>query len=341
ERVSHAGAVYLFDLATGVLVRKLTSPAPQPSGRFGTAVAFRGSDVVVGAPFEDVDDRADVGVAYVFDAGGVLVATLDNPTPQGDDQFGNAVATDDGVTIVVAAWHDDQAAQDAGVVHVFVDLGTTTTTTAPGGTTTSSTLSIPSTSVTTTSTSTTVTTIVTTTTSSAPDGSTTTTTTTVDGGSSSTISSLPATTSTTMPLACTPGVPFACDDRDACTNDVCDPLGICMYVTATGLDGVTCRLDTLGAVMGQAGSVALGGRRTAQRLEKQLGAVRRLVERARQTTGKAAAKRLRRARRALDRYIAAVERSRSKARMAGTLADGLLVLAGEAAQRLALEGGVR
>lgn len=332
ERVAHAGAVYLFDLATGAQVRRLTSPNAQPSGRFGASVAFRGGDVVVGAPFEDVDDLVDVGVVYVFDPAGTPIATIDNPTPNADDQFGIAVATDGGATLVVGAWHDDQAAQDAGAVHVFVDVGAPTTTTLPGGSTTSTTLSIPSTSVSTSTTSVTTTSV---TTSTLGGGSTTTTTTTVDGTStSSSIGQLPASTSTTVPIACTPGVPFVCDDRDACTTDVCDAGGVCVYVAATGLDGVTCRLDTLGAVMGQAGVVALGGRRAAVQLEKQLGNVRRLVERARRASGKQAATRLRRARRALDKYIAAVERSRSKARMAGTLAEGLLTLAGEAAQRL-------
>ncbi len=328
ERVAHSGAVYLFDLATGALVRRLTSPNAQPSGRFGASVAFRGGDVVVGAPFEDHDDVADVGAVYVFDPAGTPIATIANPTPNADDQFGVAVASDGGALLAVGAWHDDQAAQDAGAVHVFVDVGTPTTTTLPNGSTTSTTLSLPSTSVSTTSTSVTTTSVTT-----LVGGSTTTTTTTVEGGSTtSTIVQLPASTTTTVPIACTPGVPFTCDDRDACTTDVCD--GVCTWIAVTGLDGVTCRLDTMGAVMGQAGVVALGGRRAAQRLEKQLGNVRRLVERARRASGTQAAARLRRARRALEKYMAAVERSRSKARMSGTLADGLLVLAGEAAQRL-------
>lgn len=330
ERVAHAGAVYLFDLATGALVRRLTSPNAQPSGRFGAAVAFRGGDVIVGAPFEDVDDLPDVGVVYVFDPVGTVIATIANPTPNADDQFGVSLATDGGATLVVGAWHDDQAAQDAGAVHVFVDVGTPTTTTLPGATTTSTTLSIPSTSVSTTSTSVTTTTA----TTGPGSSSTTTTTTTVDGGSSTTttISQLPASTTTTLPIACTPGVPFVCDDRDACTTDVCE--GVCTWTPVVGLDGVTCRLDTMGAAMQQAGPVALGGRRAAQRLERQLGAVRRLVERARRATGRQATTRLRRARRALAKYVVTVERSRSKARMSGTLADGLLTLAAEAAQRL-------
>jgi hypothetical protein len=42
------GTAYVFDAATGDLVRALTNPDPQMPGDYGTAVAISGSTVVVG-----------------------------------------------------------------------------------------------------------------------------------------------------------------------------------------------------------------------------------------------------------------------------------------------------
>lgn len=83
---SNAGAAYVFDAATGNLLRTLNNPTPAADDHFGCSVAISGSTVVVGAPF-------DSGSAYVFDAvTGNLLQTLVNPNPADYDYFGTSVA---------------------------------------------------------------------------------------------------------------------------------------------------------------------------------------------------------------------------------------------------------
>ncbi|MCW5893345.1 MAG: hypothetical protein KIT14_22760, partial [bacterium] len=250
ENVSDAGTVYVYDAATLAFRLRLTSPQPVAGGRFGTAVALRGTDIVVGAPHEGS------GVVHLFTGDGVPLGSIANPTPAPDDQFGAALASE-GMVLAVGAWHDDAGANDAGAVHVIVDLGapSVTTTTVAG---------VPPTSVTsTTATSVTLPTPVTTTT--VVDGASTTTSTSV-ATSTTTPGSIPLATTTTTAVSastttttppsgevCDPAAPDACDDADACTLDACSSDGRCLHAALGGLDAVSCRLDALGAAMDREG----------------------------------------------------------------------------------------
>ena len=113
-----AGSAYVFDAATGNLLRTLLNPTPAGDDDFGGAVAVSGSTVVVGVDGDDTG-ATDAGSAYVFDAAtGNLLRTLNNPTPAAGDQFGFSVAVS-GSTIVVGAHRDDTGATDAGAAYVF------------------------------------------------------------------------------------------------------------------------------------------------------------------------------------------------------------------------------
>jgi len=115
---TNAGAAYVFDAASGSLLRTLVNPTPAADGYFGYSVAVSGSTVVVGA-YGDDTGASDAGAAYVFDAAsGNLLRTLDNPTPAASDWFGWSVAVS-GSTVVVGAYQDDAGATDAGSAHVF------------------------------------------------------------------------------------------------------------------------------------------------------------------------------------------------------------------------------
>ena len=83
---------------------------------FGEAVAADGNWAVVGAP----GYNGNVGRAYVFDitTGGEPVATLEDVSPQGADQFGFSVAIS-GDTIVVGAPYRDDTATDTGIAYVY------------------------------------------------------------------------------------------------------------------------------------------------------------------------------------------------------------------------------
>ena len=112
-----AGSAYVFDAASGSLLRTLNNPAPA-SDHFGTSVAISGSTIVVGAD-EDNAGATDSGSAYVFDAvSSNLLWTLNNPTPAAYDLFGISVAVS-GSTLVVGAYQDDTGATNAGSAYVF------------------------------------------------------------------------------------------------------------------------------------------------------------------------------------------------------------------------------
>jgi hypothetical protein len=119
-----AGLAYIFDAATGSLLRTLSNPTPADEEHFGWSVAISGSTVVVGAPSEGAGSTR-AGSAYIFDAAtGTLLWTLNNPTPANGDLFGASVGVS-GSTVVVGAYHDDTGATDSGSVYVF-DLATGT-----------------------------------------------------------------------------------------------------------------------------------------------------------------------------------------------------------------------
>ncbi len=75
-------------------------PNPQAGANFGSAMAAVGDvdgdgvpDLLVGAPLQNVGGNPDQGQAYVISgAGGALLLTLDDPTPQAGAKFGGAVA---------------------------------------------------------------------------------------------------------------------------------------------------------------------------------------------------------------------------------------------------------
>lgn len=113
-----AGSAYVFDVATGVLIKALHNPSPDAGDWFGYSVAISGDYVVVGAHKDDTG-ASDAGRAYLFDAAsGTLLQTFENPTPAADDRFGYAVAIS-GNNVVVGAYWDDTGAVDAGSAYLF------------------------------------------------------------------------------------------------------------------------------------------------------------------------------------------------------------------------------
>ena len=86
------GIAFLFDPASGDLLRTFENPSPDRSDGFGIAVAALGADALVGAPFDDTGG-GDAGAAYLFDgATGMLRQTFLPPDPT-NRRFGSALAT--------------------------------------------------------------------------------------------------------------------------------------------------------------------------------------------------------------------------------------------------------
>ncbi|MEO7317590.1 MAG: hypothetical protein ABIZ56_01235 [Chthoniobacteraceae bacterium] len=128
--VRDIGRAYVYDLASGtptVPVATLENPSPTQGDFFGYAVAISGTRVVVGA-YGDETGAPDAGSAYVYDltsgTPAVPVATLPNPHPVAQDQFGSAVAIS-GTRVVVGSVGDDTGAFAAGSAYVY-DLANAT-----------------------------------------------------------------------------------------------------------------------------------------------------------------------------------------------------------------------
>ncbi len=102
DRGAGAGSTYLFSVATGVQLMKLTPNGGAAGDEFGFSVAVEGDLVIVGSKRDD-DQGADSGAAYVFD--GSTGAQLHKLLPDdgvANDNFGGAVAIDSGVVVIGA-----------------------------------------------------------------------------------------------------------------------------------------------------------------------------------------------------------------------------------------------
>jgi hypothetical protein len=111
---ANSGTAYVFDLANvtpTVPVATLSNPSPAASDYFGESVAISGTRAVVGA-WSDDTGAANAGSAYAYDLASatptVAVATLTNPAPAVNDNFGYSVAIS-GTLVVVGAVNEGSA----------------------------------------------------------------------------------------------------------------------------------------------------------------------------------------------------------------------------------------
>lgn len=128
---SNSGSAFVFDLNAPdpfAPVLSLENPAPATTDYFGGAVAIEGQRVVVAA-YQDDTGATNAGTVYVYDRGSntpqVPVLTIPNPSPQSQDQFGNALALSGGLLVVAASKNDVAGFVDAGSAYVF-DLSSST-----------------------------------------------------------------------------------------------------------------------------------------------------------------------------------------------------------------------
>ncbi|MBN2474997.1 MAG: tandem-95 repeat protein [Pirellulales bacterium] len=119
---NNAGAAYLFDAATGELLRTFFAPTPNGWDEFGNDVALVGDRVLIAAHRDDTAIH-NAGAVYLFDANtGALLRTFFNPEPGDDDRFGRSIAVA-GENLLVGANWDDTGAIDAGAAYLF-DMAT-------------------------------------------------------------------------------------------------------------------------------------------------------------------------------------------------------------------------
>ena len=113
-----AGSAYLYNLESGDLIHRFFNPEPASHDWFGYSVAMGGGYAFIGAWGVD-REGPDVGAVFQFDVdSGDLVRIIENPTPEGGDQFGRALGLYDN-TLLVGALSDNTAAPDAGAAYLI------------------------------------------------------------------------------------------------------------------------------------------------------------------------------------------------------------------------------
>jgi len=123
---TYAGAGALWTINTTTLSSlEVACPHPQSCTNFGAAVALDSSELIVGAPFDNVSGMSYVGQAFVLNrATDSVVQTLVSPNPLADGEFGAAVGIAGTTAVVGAPWEDTSSSQygpipAAGNAYVF------------------------------------------------------------------------------------------------------------------------------------------------------------------------------------------------------------------------------
>ena len=115
-----SGSAYLFDAATGSLLGKLLPTDGAAGAQFGSSIDIDidNGTVAVGAPRAD-DDGVTAGAAYIFDATtGAQLHKLLPGDAAAEDEFGCAIAIDNGV-VAVGAKRDDDNGDSSGSLYLF------------------------------------------------------------------------------------------------------------------------------------------------------------------------------------------------------------------------------
>ncbi|HTY86499.1 MAG TPA: tail fiber domain-containing protein [Candidatus Acidoferrum sp.] len=135
-----AGSVTTAQLADGAVtaaklytetnwspILTLANPTPADSDNFATSVAaVENAFLLVGAPGDDTGATA-AGAAYLFDARGSLMATINNPAPEVGEWFGYSVGAGNNV-VLIGAPRENIGATAAGAAYLFSTNGTLLTT---------------------------------------------------------------------------------------------------------------------------------------------------------------------------------------------------------------------
>lgn len=113
-----AGQAYLFDSATGALLRTFNDPSPVRGDGFGGSLSISGDNVLISAA-RDATNGESTGQAYLFSAStGALLQTFNHPNPTAFDLFGASVSVS-GDTVAIGTNGDISNGTGEGVVHLF------------------------------------------------------------------------------------------------------------------------------------------------------------------------------------------------------------------------------
>ncbi|MBL1217872.1 MAG: hypothetical protein D8M59_10300 [Planctomycetes bacterium] len=122
ERGTDAGAVYLFDAATGVQRAKLLADDGVTLDRFGYSLALCDETLLIGAPDEG-DNGVNAGAAYVFNVStGIQSGKLLAPDGEWYEYFGWSTALQ-GDHALIGAYRDNAQGTASGSAYLF-DIST-------------------------------------------------------------------------------------------------------------------------------------------------------------------------------------------------------------------------
>jgi hypothetical protein len=118
--VIYAGTVFLFN-TNGALLTTITNPNAFGPDKFGASVATLGTDriLISAVDYEYEPDIDQVGIAYLFNTNGALLATFENPNREGYDQFGFSLAALGNDRVLIGT-----ASTGFGVAYLFNTNGT-------------------------------------------------------------------------------------------------------------------------------------------------------------------------------------------------------------------------
>lgn len=115
---ANCGSAYVFNVATGEQLFKLTASDGAGWDRFGSSVALSDTRAVIGA-YRDDAPNSDCGSAYVFDVTtGSQLRKLTASDASSGDKFGSAVALSGNVTLI-GAYNDDPKGNESGSAYIF------------------------------------------------------------------------------------------------------------------------------------------------------------------------------------------------------------------------------
>ena len=117
---TNSGSAYLFDVATGSQITKLTASDAAAGDEFGISGAISGITALVGA-FGNADAGSESGSAYLYDFSdpcNITETKLTASDAAAGDEFGNSVAIS-GSTALVGAWGNSDAGSGSGSAYLF------------------------------------------------------------------------------------------------------------------------------------------------------------------------------------------------------------------------------
>jgi len=117
-----SGSAYLFDITTGAQIEKLLPSDGAPGDRFGNTIAISGTTAIAGAFYDDNENGAYAGSAYLFDVSNpqapVEIAKL-LPNDGAGIFFAWGGVSISGTTAIVGATFDDDNGVDSGSAYLF------------------------------------------------------------------------------------------------------------------------------------------------------------------------------------------------------------------------------